>query len=316
MTPIEPRTQIKNNSRSYLLVALLILVALNMLLLYFWYQERQQNQTKDATIAAKTEAVLSIKTKLDSISTQLDAKIAEIQRLGGRVDSLQTIRQQLEVDKRELRNVGSLDSRKYDQKIRNYQALLAQKDQEITRLKEENKVLAQQNETLTQENSTLKSERQTLSDSVVAVSAKNQELTEKVTIAAALRAESVIASAINNRGKERDGGSYKARQLDKVKVSVRMAPNGLAQQNEKELYLRILDPSGAVMSDMATGSGEFTYNGQGMIYTAMQRFTFDNSRQQIDFVYGRGGKLFNEGRHTLEVYCEGFRIGEGEFTVR
>ena len=316
MTPMEPRPQTKNNSRSYLLAALLILAALNVLLLYFWYQERQDNKTKDATIAARTEEVLTVKTRLDSVSAQLDAKIAEIQRLGGSVDSLLKVKQQLEVDKRELRNVTSFDSRKYDQKIRNYQALLAQKDQEIVRLKEENGLLVQQNDSLAQENSGLKAERQTLSDSVVAVSTRNQELNEKVTIAAALRAESVTVNALNTRGKERDGGSYKAKQLDKVKISVRIAPNGLAKQDDKELYLRILDPSGAVVSDMATGSGEFTYNGQGMIYTAMQRFPFDNSRQQIDFVYGRGGRRFSEGRHVVELYCEGFRIGEGEFTVR
>lgn len=313
---MEPRPQPRNNSRSYLLAALFILAALNVLLLYFYYQERQDNKTKDATIAAKTEEVLVAKTKLDSISTQLDLKITEIQRLGGSVDSLMRVKDQLEKDKRELRNVGSFDTKKYDQKIRNYQAILAQKDQEIARLKEENGVLAQQNETLSQENTGLKAERQTLSDSVVAVSTKNQELAEKVTIAAALRAEAVGVNGINARGKESDGGTYKAKRLDKIHVSVKLAPNGLAKQDEKILYMRILDPNGAVVSDMATGSGEFTYGGQGMIYTARQPFTFDNSRQTVDFIYGRGGQRFNEGKHTIEIYCEGFRIGEGEFTVK
>ncbi|QDK79913.1 hypothetical protein EXU85_15360 [Spirosoma sp. KCTC 42546] len=313
---MEPRPQSNNNSRSYLLAALLILAALNVLLLYFYYQERQDNKTKDATIAAKTEEVLIAKTKLDSISAQLDAKIAEIQQLGGNIDSLMKVKAQLEVDKRELKNVGSFDSKKYDQKIRNYQVLLAQKDQEIARLKEENGVLAQQNESLNQENSGLKAERQTLSDSVVAVSTKNKELEEKVTIAAALRAEAVTVNSVNAKGKESDGGVYKAKKLDKIHVSVLLAPNGLAKQDEKVLYMRILDPNGAVVSDMATGSGEFTYNGQGMIYTAMQRFNFDNTRQRVDYFYGRGGQRFNEGKYAIEIYCEGFRIGEGEFTIK
>lgn len=313
---MEPRPQPQNNSRSYLLAALLVLAALNILLLYFYYQERQDNKTKDATIAAKTEEVLVTKTKLDSISAQLDAKIAEIQQLGGSVDSLLKVKAQLEIDKRELKNVGTFDSKKYDQKIRNYQAILAQKDQEIARLKEENGVLSQQNEALSQENTGLKAEKQTLSDSVAAVSTKNQELAEKVSIAAALRAEAVTVNAVNARGKESDGGTYKAKRLDKIHVSVLLAPNGLAKQDEKILYIRVLDPSGAVVSDLATGSGEFTYNGQGMIYTAMQRFNFDNSRQRIDFIYGRGGQRFNPGKYTIEVYCEGFRIGEGEFTVK
>ena len=313
---MEPRPQPKNNSRSYLLAALLILAALNVLLLYFYYQERQDNKTKDATIAVKTEEVLLAKTKLDSISAQLDAKIAEIQKLGGSVDSLMKVKEQLEKDKRELRNVSAFDSKKYNQKIRNYESLLAEKDAEIARLKEENGILTVRNDSLSQENTTLKTERQSLSDSVTVVSSKNKELAEKVTIAAALRAETITVDAINKRGKEKDGGSYKAKRIDKIKVSVRLAPNGLAKQEEKTLYMRILDPSGAVISDMATGSGEFTYNDQGMIYTAMQRFTFDNSRQQVDFIYGRGSQRFNEGRHTIEIYCEGFRIGEGEFTVK
>ncbi|GAB3896088.1 hypothetical protein [Spirosoma agri] len=313
---MEPKPQPRNNSRSYLLAALLILAALNILLVYFYYQERQDNKSKDATIAVKTEEFLAAKTKLDSISAQLDAKIAEIQRLGGSVDSLMKVKTQLEVDKRALRNVGTFDSKKYDQKIRNYQELLAQKDQEIARLKEENGLLTQKNDSLYQENSSLKAERQSLSDSVVAVASKNQELSEKVTIAAALRAENVTVNAINARGKESDGGSYKAKRIDKIRVSVRLAPNGLAKQEEKVLYMRVLDPAGAVVSDLATGSGEFTYNGEGMIYTAMQRFTFDNSRQQVDFIYGRGGQRFNEGRYAIEIYCEGFRIGEGEFTVK
>lgn len=313
---MEPRPQPQNNSRSYLVAALLILAALNVLLLYFYYQERQDNKTKDATIAAKTEEVLIAKTKLDSISAQLDAKIAEIQQLGGSIDSLVKVKEQLEIDKQQLKNVGAFDSKKYDQKIRNYQQILAQKDQEIVRLKQENGVLNQQNQTLTEENTGLKAERQTLSDSVVSVSAKNKELAEKVTIAAALRAESITVNAINARGKEKDGGSYKAKKIDKIRISVQLAPNGLAKQEEKVMYMRILDPSGATISDMATGSGEFTYGGQDMIYTAMQRFTFDNSHQLVDFIYGRGAQRFNSGKYTIEIYCEGFRIGEGEFTVR
>jgi predicted nuclease with TOPRIM domain len=316
MALLEPRPQPKNTSRNYLLVALLILAFLNILLFYFWFQERQENKSKDAAIAVKTEEVLSARTKLDSISAQLDAKIDEIQRLGGSVDSLIKVREQLERDKAALRNVNEFDSKKFDQKIRGYQSLLAQKDQELTRLAAENGQLSQVNDSLRQENSGLKAERQSLSDSMQSVVSRNQELSEKVGIAAALRAENVTVSAINDNGRERDGESFRAKQIDKLHIAIRLSPNGLARQESKELFLRILDPNGAVISDMATGSGEFTYNNQQMIYTAMQRFDFDNSRQQINFIYGRGGQRFKPGTYTIELYCEGFRIGEGGFTVK
>jgi cell division protein FtsB len=313
---MEPRTEKRNSGRNYLIIALLVLVALNVLQLYFWYQEREMGKTKDATIAAKTEEVLAAKTKLDSISAQLDLKITEIQKLGGNIDSLLRVKDQLELDKRNLRNVNNFDDRKYTQRIREYESMLAQKDVEIARLREENGVLTAQNKTLSEENTVLRGERQALSDSVITYSARTRELEQKVTLASALRAENIAVNALNARGKESDGGSYKARRLDKVRVSFRLADNALAQQNEKTIYIRILDPTGAVVSDMATGSGEFTYNNRGMIYTAAQTISFTNSRQEVNFVYGRGAQRFNEGRHVVEVYAEGFKIGEGEFAVK
>ncbi len=313
---MEPRPEKRNSGRNYLILALLLLVGLNVLQLYFWYQEREMGKTKDATIAAKTEEVLAAKTKLDSISSQLELKIAEIQRLGGNIDSLLKVKDQLELDKQNLRNVNNFDDRKYALRIREYESMLTQKDAEITRLREENGILAAQNKTLAEENTGLRGEKQALFDSVVTYSSRNLELEKKVTLASALRAENIVVNALNAKGKENDGGSYKSKRLDKVKVSFRLGENALAQQNEKTVYIRILDPSGAVVSDMATGSGEFTYNGKGMIYTAAQPIQFDNSRQQVDFVYGRGSQRFNEGRHVVEVYAEGFKIGEGEFTVK
>lgn len=313
---MEPQPEKRNNGRTYLIVALLMLVGLNVLQLYFWYQEREMGKTKDVTIAAKTEEVLATKSKLDSISAQLDLKIAEIQQLGGTIDSLLKVKDQLELDKRNLRNVNNFDDRKYTTRIREYESLLSQKDSEILRLREENGILTAQNKTLTEENTGLRGEKQALSDSVFTYSSRNRELEQKVTLASALRAENISVNALNARGKENDSGSYKAKRLERVKISFRLGENALAQQNEKTVYIRILDPSGAVLSDMATGSGEFMYNGKGMVYTVSQPIQFNNSRQQVDFVYGRGSQRFNEGRHVVEVYAEGFKIGEGEFTVK
>lgn len=318
-----PEKRNNNSSRSFLIIALLALAALNVLLLYFWYQEKENNKTKDATIAAKTEEVLVTKMKLDSISAQLDAKIAEIQQLGGSVDSLLKVKEQIEKDKIQVRDVTNFDSRAFKQKISNYESLLAQKDQEIAQLREENGILTEQNTALTADNTNLRSEKQELTDTVVSFAAKartvqaqNKELTDKVTVAAALHADDIAVTALNAKGKEQDGGSYKAKRLDKVKVAFRLSPNPLAQQNAKDVYLRILDPSGAVIADMATGSGEFTYANKDVVYTAMQRIDYNDTKQQITFVYGRGGQRFNEGRHTIEIYSEGFRIGQGEFTVK
>lgn len=313
---MESSPEKRNTSRNYLFIALGLMVALNVLLLYLWFQERQTNKTQEVTIAARTEEVLATKMKLDSISTQLDAKIVEIQKLGGSVDSLVKIKAQLETDKRELKNMNAFNLRSYEQKIKSYEAMLVEKDGDIARLKKENGILTEQNQSLVQENSTLKTERKSLTDSVSTYAGINRDLSEKVTRASALRAENISVNALNSRGKENDGGTYKAKRIDKLKITFRLGDNPLAQLNDKTIYLRILDPTGAIISDMATGSGEFAAGGKGMVYTAMQRVPFTNTRQEVSFVYGRGPQRFSAGRHVVELYCEGFRLGDGEFVVK
>ena len=306
----------KRDRKTLLWAALAVLALLNIVLLYFFYQERQENDSKDTIIAAKTEEVLFTKTKLDSISAQLDEKIAEIQQLGGSVDSLVSLKQQLEKDKQSLKDLNTYSAKKYEDKIRSYEAVLSQKDRDIAQLKEELGIVTAKNDELTQAVSGLQGERAALADSVTNYAVQNRELSEKVTMASALRAENITVNAMTSKGKERDGGSYKARRIDKLKVSFALGSNSIAKQDRKEVYLRILDPNGAVLSDMATGSGAFIYNGREMIYSSKEAVNFDNTRQSMDILYGRGGVPFKDGKYTVELYSEGFKIGEGEFTVK
>lgn len=306
----------KRDRKTLLWAALAVLALLNIVLLYFFYQERQENDSKDTIIAAKTEEVLFTKTKLDSISAQLDEKIAEIQQLGGSVDSLVAMKQQLEKDKQSLKDLNTYSAKKYEDKIRSYEAVLNQKDRDIAQLKEELGVVTAKNEELSQAVSGLQGERAALADSVTNYAVQNRELSEKVTMASALRAENITVNAMTSKGKEREGGSYKARRIDKLKVSFALAPNSIARQDRKEVYLRILDPNGAVLSDMATGSGAFIYNGREMIYSSKEAVNFDNTRQSLDIMYGRGGVPFKDGKYTVELYSEGFKIGQGDFTVK
>lgn len=306
----------KQDRKTLLWAALAVLLLLNLVLVYFIYHEKQENLVKDKIITAKTEEVLFIKTKLDSISVELDIKIAEIQKLGGSVDSLMAMKAQLEKDKRELKNANTYSAANYNKKIRSYESILSEKDGEIARLRQELGIAESKNEELSQKVTGLESERQQLSDSVVNYSVQNRELTEKVNIASALRAENLTVNAVSSKGKERQGGKYKAKRIDRLRVNFKLGENAVAKQNEKEFFLRILDPEGAVLSDMATGSGSFMFNGKELIYSSKQSMNFDNSGQSVDIFYGRGGIPLKDGKYSIEVYSEGFKIGQGDFTVK
>ncbi|MCF2488980.1 hypothetical protein [Dyadobacter sp. CY347] len=306
----------KQDRKTLLWAALAVLLLLNLVLVYFIYHEKQENLAKDDIITAKTEEVLFIKTKLDSISQELDIKIAEIQKLGGSVDSLMAMKSQLEKDKLELKNMSNYSALGYNKKIKGYETVLNEKDTEIAQLRQELGIATTKNQELNEKVTGLESEKQLLADSVTNYSVQNRELAEKVNIASALRAENLTVNAVSAKGKEREGGKYKAKRIDKLRVNFSLAPNGVAKQNEKEMYLRILDPDGAVLSDMATGSGSFIHDGKELIYSSRQTVNFTNSGQSVDILYGRGGIPLKDGKYAIEVYSEGFKIGQGDFEVK
>ena len=91
--------------------------------------------------------------------------------------------------------------------------------------------------------------------------------------------------------------------------------NPLTKEEPKDVFVRVLDPSGAVVSDMANGSGTFTVDGNETIYTTKQTVNYTSNGQNVELLYTRGIP-YKPGKYTVELYSEGFRIGSGEFAVR
>ncbi len=307
--PQRPRTN------GALLAALVIMTIAAIVASYLYFDQKKVAENQEITISERVEEISTTRVKLDSISTALDAKIAEVQKLGGDVTELEKVKAQLEDDKASLRRGNRISMSKYDAKIKQYEAFLIEKDTLIANLQRENATLATNVQVLDQENAGLKTERQQLTDSVTSVVSRNQELSSKVTRAAALKAQNVKIYAVNSRGKVKDDDSYKAKRLEKIKLTYKLLDNPLTKEEPKEVFVRVLDPQGAVVSDMANGSGTFMVDGNETIYTTKQTVDYTNDGKSVELLYTRGIP-YKPGKYTVELYSEGFRIGAGEFAVR
>lgn len=311
-----------NSGNSIIKAGLILALAIAATFGYLYFNEKQENSQSNVSITEKTNELLRTNTKLDSISVQLDAKIAEIAALGGQVEELEALKAELQKDKKNLMSSKSFDSKAYQSKIKGYEAALLEKDAEIAKLREENAVLNNQNQVLNSENTGLKSTnsdlrtaKEALADSVYKTNVENRELSEKVTLASALRPMNYTVAAINSRGKERDGEEFKARKVDRVKVSFKLAENPLTKKENKTIYMRMVDPTGNVISDMATGSGAFSFGGKETIYTAKQTILYSNSGQTVEYIYNRGAN-YGKGTYKIELYADGFRIGQTSFNIK
>jgi len=288
---------------------------------YLFTTQKSELTQQESLVVEKARELALTKTKLDSISTVLDSKIAEIEKLGGDVTELTKMKTQLEADKAAFRRSNKVETGKYLSKIKEYEKFLAEKDEVIAQLKLENEHLVASNDSLSTHVGTLTSERERLvqrqaelTDSVVTFTAANKELSAKVSQAASLKAQNLKVLTVNSRGKTKDKEEYKAKRVDKLKLIFNLPENALTAQESKDIYLRVLDPQGAVVANDATGSGEFEVDGAPSKFTARESVAYQNNNQKVEMLYDNAE--LRPGKYSVELYSEGYKIGGTNFTIK
>jgi len=288
---------------------------------YLFTTQKNELTQQETMVVEKARELAVTKTKLDSISTVLDAKIAEVERLGGDVTELTKVKERLEADKLAFSKSRRVETNKYLGKIKEYEKFLVEKDEMIAQLKLENEHLVASNDSLSTHVGSLTSERERLvqrqaelTDSVVTFTAANKELSDKVTKAASLKAQNVKILTVNSRGKVKDKEGYKASRVDKLKLTFTLPENELTAQESKDIYVRVLDPEGAVVADDATGSGEFEIDGAPSKFTTRESIAYQNNNQKVEMLYDNA--QLRPGKYNVELYAEGYKIGGGNFTIK
>ena len=299
----QPQQSKKNRTPVFIIITAILLIAV----VFFFYQ----NQKLEEESKRQQQEISSTILQMDSISNELDIRIQTIRELGGDIDTLEALKTQLETDKKQLL-VDAEYTRgrisKLNDRVDGYRELLLLKDEEIKELK----VI---NEKLTEENTTLKVEKNQLNDTIRRLELNKQELAQKVATASRLEISAMTVNAINDRGRERDGGEYRNRHIEQLKIQFTVLENEIAPIEGKELLLRVVAPDGNVLFDVSRGSGSFTFENRELFYTAKQEILYDKNSQQVTFLYNKGSE-YAIGQHKVEVYTDDYLMGQGDFVVK
>ncbi len=88
----EPRRG--SNKSTIIIILLLIIIAIQGIK---WYLDSQEIKEKEEKITSTEQELASTMQRLDSIRTQLNDKIAQVQKLGGDVSDLQKAKAEVEI---------------------------------------------------------------------------------------------------------------------------------------------------------------------------------------------------------------------------
>lgn len=297
----------KDQNKNIIIIVLVLLVIISGIKLYTDYVDRTK----------KTEEILLLSTennelnkRLDSVTYQLDLRIQEIEKLGGDVQALEAVRDQLIAERNSSRQRSNSEIAALNGKINNLNGLIAEKDQEILELRAANQQLFA-------ENQDLKTTQAEIEEEVVQLNMQKQDLQAKVDVASMLKAENINIAAVNSRGKERveTTKDFRNRQIERLKVSFNLADNKVAQKGHRNVYIQVLDGNAQPIFDVAKGSGTFMIDGAEQFYTVKQDIIFDNTEQVLTFYYEKGSD-YASGNHEVRIFVDNYQIGKKTFSVK
>ena len=244
---------------------------------------------------------------LDSVSNVLNDKILTISQLGGDIDSLLILKENIEIEKREFRNRAYAQINRLQGKVEGYRELLLAQDEEIEKLKK-------LNEQLFVENREQKVEINTLNVKIKNINKSNEELEEQIKIAGRLEIKDFEIVGVFRNGSTKIN-SFKNRSLDKLIINFTVLENSLSKIEVLDIYLRIIKPSGQVLYDISKGSGSFTFDKRELFYSTKDEILIDRSEMTYNLEYVKSEE-FNKGEYQVILYTNNYEIGRGEFIIK
>ena len=288
------------------LVILYVSIVLALIIGAFVFVLNRSSEFELKSIATQAELDKAY-SELDSMSNELDSRILKIAQLGGEIDTLIKIKNQLEEEKRLFKKKAYSQINELKEKVSGYKELLQQQDAEIARLKKANAELLV-------ENTGLKEEKNELNASIQVLNTDKKELEDKVAIASRLKVEGMKITALSSGGKEREG-PFRNRHVNDLKISFNIVENKVAPIEGKEILVKITAPDGNVIFDVANGAGTFIFEGREEFFTVKKDILYDRKEKLMVFMYNKGSD-YTEGTYKVEVYTDSYLMGSGSFIVK
>lgn len=227
----------------------------------------------------------------DSVITKRDREIAEKRA------KIQQLLTKVNATKEELAQAKTLIASLNDD-IVGYRT-------QIETLQGEKLVLTQEKETVTKERDVARKETE---------DAKNviKEKEDVIDIGSTLHASNFSITGINERKSGKEKSTSTAKRVDKLRISFDLDENRITQSGNKTIYICITDPKGTPVTVEALGSGNFkTRDGADKFFTQRVEVNYTQGQRQTISVDWKQNSNFETGDYKIEVYNNGFKIGEG-----
>jgi predicted nucleic acid-binding Zn-ribbon protein len=308
-----PTTTPQRSSNSKNIVIGLLAVAL----LGSWAYFLMKINRSDKDVLSKTEEGVHYMSQRDSLENlykftldKYDSVTVANNDLSGKLTGKQTEITKLKVE------INSILKKKNatQSELARAKTLIDELNTQIETLQADNARLTGENQTLTAEKTQLTTEKETLQTDLNTTKDEKKVLEQTVDVASTFSASNIAIIPINekNGGKEKE--TTTAKKVDKLVVSFDVE-NRIAKSGPADMYVMVTAPDGKVISTENVG-GTFTTREEGdKTFTSKITVNYEQGKRQnvqLPLIQDK----FQTGDYKIQVYHNGFKIGEGVRTLK
>jgi cell division protein FtsL len=316
-TPTEttqPQSPQKDNRK--LIYALLI----GALILTWGYIIFDKNKTKEL-ITQKEIQYVTVTNAKDSLQLMFNDASARADSLTGNNVQLQGALAEKNSQILKLRsNIGNILKKKdaTDAELKDAKAMISELNgkidglfTEITKLKGENQQLTSANQQLTTEKTQLTTEKGELQTNLSKTQAEKANVED---LASTLHASNINVTAVKLKGNGSEKETSSAKRADQFIISCILDENRVAPSGSKTLYVCMFNPDGTPSGT----EGNFTArDGNPKAYTNKVDVNYEQGKTlPVSFHWKPGSDKFQSGEYKIEIYNNGFKIGEGKKSLK
>ncbi|MGJ7029524.1 hypothetical protein [Niabella hirudinis] len=305
-----------NNTGRNVLIGLLVAALLGTWGYILWSKNApggsgttQPTNTEVATAMSESD---SLRQMFNLAEMRLDSITGANNSLQGEKTALQK-----EIDGRKSEITRILNDKKATAAdLQRARHLIGELNGQIGRLEAQVSQLKGENMELTAKNTHLTAEKDILSQNLDTRSKENDELASTVDVGSTLSASGMSITPLKEKRNGKEKQTSFARKVDMLKVAFNVE-NRITTSGPADLYVVVTDPKGTVVQNVQLSSGSMTTRQDGdRNFTAKVPVEYEQgTRKGVAFPI-RNPDGFTHGDYKIEVYHNGFKIGEGIRNLR
>ncbi len=267
----------------------------------------QTIESQHTQISRISDEKSNIQKSFDESLARLDSMTSVSHAMTGQLTGLN---KQIAKKKAEIRkilndkNASAADLAKAREMIADLNGKIGTMEQDVARLTQDKQQLTQDKMALVQDTTTLDS-------SLAVTTVAKHGLEKQVDIASTLNATNIAIVPVDVRKNGKEKITTTAKRVNKLLIKFDVN-NRIAAPGTTDVYVVITGPDGKSVVAPANGSGTFTTREEGdKSFTAKVPVDIQTAQtKNVQFAF-TPGSAFQQGSYTIQIYQNGFKIGEG-----